>query len=136
MIDNCIFCKIINKTIPSVTIYEDDLFIAILDKFPTAKYHILVIPKNHEENIFTASCDTKNNILEVVSKICKALQKLGINDINILQNNGENAGQTVNHFHIHIIPRFTGDKEIINFYSKEEDDVILLKYRDDINRFL
>lgn len=136
MNDNCIFCKIINKDIPSVTIYEDDLFIAILDKFPTAKYHILVLPKQHEENIFMLSKETKQNILEVVSKICNALKKLGINDINILQNNGEKAGQTVNHFHMHIIPRFDDDKEIINFYSKEEDDDILLKYRDDINRFL
>lgn len=132
MSENCIFCKIINKEIPSVIVYEDDNFVAILDKFPTAKAHVLVIPKIHEENIFTASDITTKNILFVAKKICLALNNMGYNNINLLQNNGEIAGQTINHFHLHLVPREENDKVTIEFNSEMEDDDKLAEIKDEI----
>ncbi len=132
----CIFCKIINNEIPSVKIYEDESFIAILDKFPTAKAHILVMPKKHEENIFEASEETTKNIFPVVQKIAIALKKMGYGEINILQNNGEIAGQTVMHLHIHLIPREENDNVKILFDSKMCEDFVLEEIKNKINKYL
>lgn len=136
MSENCIFCKIINKEIPSVIVYEDDLFISILDKFPSAPYHILVIPKNHEENIFDISAETKQGILTVVNKVALSLKQNGFENINIIQNNGVLAGQSVNHFHIHLIPRLENDTFNISFTSKEEDDVTLQQMKEKLVKYI
>ncbi len=134
MANDCIFCKIINKEIPSVTIYEDDSFIAILDKFPTAYGHVLVMPKEHQENIFEASEETLKNILVVAKKILDAFKKMGIENVNLLQNNGEVAGQTVNHLHLHLIPRTSDDNVEIIFDSKMKDDSDLLNIKELITK--
>ncbi len=100
----CIFCKIINKEIPSYIIYEDDNTLAFLDISQTTLGHTLVVPKNHCETIYD-NCDTK--FLEVIPMIAKHLKnKLNASGINIVNNSGEVAGQTVNHLHFHIIPRY------------------------------
>lgn len=132
MSSECIFCKIINKEIPATVIYEDDSFIAILDKFPSAYGHTLVIPKMHEENIFSISENTSQNILEVVKNVSLSLKKMGFDNINLIQNNGEIAGQTVNHFHIHVIPRVENDKIKLSMESNIEADEILLEIKDEM----
>lgn len=108
--DDCIFCKIAAGEIPSATVYEDDDFRAILDLGPAAKGHTLVIPKNHSDNLLSVDPDTAAKALNVVSKTANAIKEaLGCDGINVVQNNGEAAGQTVMHLHFHIIPRYKND---------------------------
>lgn len=123
----CIFCKIINGEIPCYKIYEDDNFLAFLDLSQATKGHTLVVPKKHCDNIFDLNEDT--DIFKVVIKIAKALKKcLHIEDINIINNSGALAGQTINHFHIHLIPRYEGDKVSLIFgeNSVQDNDLVLL----------
>lgn len=107
---NCIFCKIANGEIPSYTMYEDDDFRVILDINPASKGHSLLIPKEHYKNIFELDDNTASKALVVAKKVSTALKnELNCDGFNILQNNEEMAGQTVFHFHMHLIPRYIGD---------------------------
>lgn len=108
--DDCIFCKIAAGEIPSSTVYEDENFRAILDFGPAAKGHTLVIPKDHSENLLDVSPETAKKALSVISKTANAIKDaMGCDGINVVQNNGEAAGQTVMHLHFHIIPRYNND---------------------------
>ena len=108
--DDCIFCKIANGEIPSATVYEDSICRVILDVNPANKGHALIIPKEHFDNIYELDDDTAAHVFKVATKISKAYKKaLDFDGLNIVQNNGEVAGQTVFHFHMHIIPRIKGD---------------------------
>ncbi|MFU0827943.1 MAG: HIT domain-containing protein [Lachnoclostridium sp.] len=110
MSDNCIFCKIVNNEISSVSLYEDDDFKVILDISPATKGHAVLIPKKHFPNLFEMDEETAKKVFVVVAKVAKAMkEELKCDGFNILQNNGEIAGQTVFHFHIHLIPRYKGD---------------------------
>lgn len=127
----CVFCKIVNGEIPCYKIYEDNDFLAFLDLSQATKGHTLVIPKKHYDNIF--SLDENNNIFNVVVKISKVLKKaLQVEDINIINNNGSLAGQTVNHFHIHLIPRYEGDKVSLIFGENHFSDNDLISLADKI----
>ena len=107
---NCIFCKLAKNEIPSHKIYEDDDFLAFLDVFPSSLGHTLIIPKAHYENIFDIPEDTAANLQRLVVRTAAALKNsLGTGHINILQNNGNAAGQTVFHYHVHLIPRYEDD---------------------------
>ncbi|WP_317366894.1 HIT family protein [uncultured Tyzzerella sp.] len=107
---DCIFCKILNGDIPSKKVFENDNFIAILDAFPANEGHTLVIPKKHFTNIFEIDEETLKEGYSIARNVANSIRKsLNIENINILQNNGALAGQTVNHFHIHIIPRLEND---------------------------
>lgn len=118
--DNCIFCKIANGDIPSKTIYEDDLFKVILDLGPATKGHALILPKDHAKNLFELPDDTAKQVLVLAKKLGKQMvDKLNADGLNIIQNNGEAAGQTVNHFHLHIIPRYESDGQHILWEPKE-----------------
>lgn len=105
--ENCIFCKIINEEIPAAKVYEDEHVLAFLDISQVSKGHTLVIPKLHQENIFELKPETAKQMWGVMPKIAngikEAFQPLGL---NILNNNGKAAGQTVFHYHIHLIPRY------------------------------
>lgn len=105
--DNCIFCKIANGDIPSATIYEDDDFRAILDLGPASEGHALILPKNHYADLLALDDETASKVLKVAAKIGAAMKKgLGCAGFNLVQNNGIAAGQTVFHFHMHVIPRY------------------------------
>lgn len=107
---DCIFCKIIAGDIPSATIYENDEFKVILDRFPSGEGHALILPKNHVANIFEIDPEQAGRAYALAAKLAKAMKEvLGFDHMNILQNNGTVAGQTVFHFHIHLIPRWEGD---------------------------
>lgn len=119
--NDCIFCKILKNEIPSFTVYEDDDFKAILDIAPATKGHILIIPKEHSESIFDLSDEKAMKIFLVAKKITTALKNiLNISNFNLIQNNGRIAGQTVNHFHLHIIPRYSLDE--ISLWVPHEND--------------
>ena len=107
----CVFCKIINGEIPCYKIYETDTVMAFLDISQNTKGHTLVIPKKHIESIFDLDEQTGRDLFEAVIKTTNILKnKLGFKDVNLLNNNGSLAGQVVNHYHIHIIPRYGNDE--------------------------
>ena len=113
---NCIFCKIANGEIPSSTIYEDDFFRVILDLSPATKGHALILPKQHMANIFEMDDTTAERVFVLAKRIAKAMKAtLNCDGLNIVQNNGEVAGQTVFHFHMHIIPRYDNDGQHITW---------------------
>lgn len=103
----CIFCDIAKGTIPSHKIYEDDSVLAFFDINPTSYGHALVIPKEHSNSFLTCKKETLNHVLEVAQQLANQLKEnLNCDGINILTNVGEAAGQTIEHFHVHIIPRY------------------------------
>ena len=107
---NCIFCKIANGEIPSTTLYEDEDFRVILDLGPTTRGHALLLPKNHFANLFELDDETAQKAILVAKKMAgKMKAALGADGFNLVQNNGEAAGQTVFHFHMHLIPRYEND---------------------------
>ena len=108
--EDCIFCKIAKGDIPSATIYESNDFKCILDVAPANKGHALIIPKEHSDNIYELDAEIAAKVFSFATIAAKAIkEETGCDGLNIVQNNGEVAGQTVNHFHMHIIPRFKDD---------------------------
>ena len=108
--EDCIFCKIANGVFGSATVYEDDDFRAVLDIAPAAKGHVLILPKKHMPDLLAIEPDVAEKALKVASKIANAQKKaLGCDGVNLLQNSGEAAWQSVFHLHIHLIPRYTDD---------------------------
>lgn len=106
----CLFCKIANGEINSYKVYEDNDFLAFLDISQQTFGHTLVIPKRHFDNIFQLDESTSTKYMTVIAKVANILKdKLQINDLNIFNNNGELAGQTVNHIHFHLVPRTKDD---------------------------
>ena len=123
--EDCIFCKIANGDIPSATVYEDELFRVILDIAPAAKGHALILPKEHYDNLWELGEEEAAKVMKLAAKVSAAQKKaLGCDGVNILQNNGIAAGQTVFHFHMHLIPRYDDDKVMIpwNTLSYEEGE--------------
>ena len=108
---DCTFCKIANGEIPSATLYEDEDFRVILDLGPASKGHALILPKAHAANIYEISDDMAAKAMILAKKMAtKMTEALKWDGFNIVQNNGEPAGQTVFHFHMHLIPRYEGDQ--------------------------
>ena len=120
--DNCIFCKIANGDIPSDTVYEDEKFRVILDLAPAAKGHALILPKDHYANLYEIDDAVLADASLVAKKVACAMKAgLGCEGLNIVQNNGELAGQTVFHYHMHIIPRYADDGQTIGWKPGESD---------------
>lgn len=114
--ENCIFCKIAAGEIPSTTIYEDDDFRVILDIEPASKGHALILPKEHYANLYELDDELASKVLLVAKKVVtKMTDILGCEGYNIVQNNGEAAGQTVFHYHMHLIPRYQDDQVTIGW---------------------
>ena len=131
---NCIFCKIIGGEIPSNTIYEDDEFKVILDASPASKGHALILPKEHYADIYEIDEKTAVHAMQLAKKLAKHMTDvLKCDGFNIVQNNGECAGQTVFHFHMHLIPRYQGDTVGITWtpgeLSDQDKEEILSKVR-------
>lgn len=119
-IDDCIFCKIANGKIPSKTLYEDEDFRVILDLGPATKGHALILPKDHAANLYELPEDTAGAVMRLAKKMaCTMRENLHCDGLNLVQNNGEAAGQTVEHFHLHIIPRYLNDGQNINWVPGE-----------------
>lgn len=109
-----IFEKIINNEIPSYKVYEDEKYLVILDAFPKSNGHTLVIPKNKKENILEEDKKTISDIFSLSKKISlKLKEKLKCDGIKWVVNNGKEAGQEIFHTHVHLIPFYKENKEII-----------------------
>ena len=110
MKDDCIFCKLANGVFETNKIYEDDDFTVILDAGPATRGHALIIPKEHYANIYELPEELAGKAFKLAKKLAVHMtDKLNCDGFNILQNNNEAAGQSVFHFHIHLIPRYEGD---------------------------
>ncbi len=108
--DDCIFCKIANGVIPAAALYEDDDFKVILDAGPASKGHALILPKQHYQDLCELDEAVGTRVLGLAAKLGKAMKSgLGCAGFNLVQNNGKAAGQTVFHFHLHLIPRYEKD---------------------------
>ena len=131
--DDCIFCKIANGQIPSKTLYEDERFRVILDLGPVTKGHALILPKEHAANLYELPEDTAGEVMRLAKKMAGIMrEKLHCDGLNLMQNNGEVAGQTVEHFHLHIIPRYLNDGQNVNWVHGESSQEELEAVRREI----
>ena len=118
--NDCIFCKIANGDIPSKTLYEDDEFRVILDLGPATKGHALILPKNHYRNLYELPDDTAEKVMCLAKRMALLMtEKLNCDGFNLVQNNGAAAGQTVFHFHMHLIPRYENDGQTLGWKPLE-----------------
>lgn len=132
--ENCIFCKLANGEIPTATVYEDEDFRVILDLNPATRGHALILPKEHFANLFELPEEWTAKAFTLAKRLAgKMKDALGCDGFNIVQNNGAAAGQTVFHFHIHLIPRYEEDGAGITWPQKtltdEDKDAILKSLR-------
>lgn len=108
---DCIFCKIAGGEIPAATLYEDEDFRVILDLGPASRGHALILPKQHYANLHEMPDELLGKAMSLAKKMGEAMKKaLKCDGLNLVQNNGTAAGQTVFHFHMHLIPRYDNDK--------------------------
>ena len=124
--DDCLFCKIANGDIPSKTIYEDNTFRVFLDISPATKGHALIVPKDHYANLYEMPDEILEDTIILAKKIASMMkEKLHCEGINLVQNNGEVAGQSVFHFHMHLIPRYSDDSQNILWVPTNPEDAVL-----------
>ncbi|MBQ4482845.1 MAG: HIT family protein [Lachnospiraceae bacterium] len=123
MKDDCIFCKLAGHVFETNIIYEDDDFTVILDANPATRGHALILPKEHYADLYEIPDELLKKAASLAKKIVSELtEKLGADGYNIVQNNGEKAGQTVFHFHIHLIPRYENDGQLIGWKPGKPGD--------------
>ena len=123
---NCIFCKLANGEIPTNAIYEDEDFKVILDASPASRGHALILPKERYANIYEIESETLGKAIKLAQKIiAHETEVLGCDGYNIVQNNGEIAGQTVFHFHMHIIPRYKNDTVKLGWEPGQADPEVI-----------
>ena len=134
MKNDCLFCAIVDGEIPSYKLYEDEYFYVMLDRFPKCLGHTLILPKRHARTIFDLNMEETVGLFPLAQKISVVLNKvLKFDGLNLVQNNGEASGQEVNHFHLHLIPRFEGDNMAVTYKRQDpkpeefEDMVAQLK---------
>lgn len=113
--DDCIFCKLANGDIPTNTLYEDEDFRVFLDAAPATKGHCLIVPKQHFDSLEDLDDTVGSKVMPLAGKMMRLLkEKLNWDGFNVVQNNGRVAGQTVFHFHTHLIPRYKDDGQDFN----------------------
>ena len=135
--EECIFCKIVNGKIPAAKIYEDSKVMSFLDIMPANKGHCLVVPKNHSENLIEMGEDDLSATIKAAKKVARALSlSFGNGSFNMVMNNGKEAGQLVNHAHIHIIPRFQKDRLRIKWSHLKYEGDELKDYAEKIRKFI
>ena len=135
--EDCIFCKIAGGEIPSNTIYENSEFKVIMDIAPASKGHVLIIPKEHFKDIYEIDAITAGKLFQLATVVARALKEvLHCDGLNVLQNNGLIAGQTVYHFHMHLIPRYEGDDVTIGWKEHSTEDIDMEQLRQDIKKVL
>lgn len=131
--NNCIFCKIAGGEIPSATVYEDSDFRVILDLGPASRGHALILPKEHYKDLCELDESVAAKVLPLAGKIGAAMKEvLGCSGFNVVQNNGETAGQTVFHFHVHIIPRYEGGPAMVTWTPGNADSTELAGISDSL----
>ena len=135
--EDCIFCKIVDGKVPAAKVYEDDKVIGFLDIMPANKGHCLVVPKKHSQTLIEMGEEDLIAAMKAAKKVASALSlSFGNGSFNIVMNNGKEAGQVVNHSHIHLIPRFQKDRLRIKWsHLKYEGDEIK-EYAEKIKKFI
>ncbi len=119
---DCIFCRIVAGELPSQILYENDEFLVLFDAFPSGLGHTLVLPKAHHENIMVMDSDKCGRLFALAQQVGVALQTaLDCPGVNVLQNNGACAGQTVFHTHVHVVPRYPNDHVRIGWDTCKPD---------------
>ncbi len=135
--EDCIFCKIISGKIPSAIIYEDSFVVGFLDIMPANKGHCLIVPRKHAETLVEMEDNDLSATIIAAKKIARALSlSFGNGSFNLVMNNGKEAGQIVNHAHIHIIPRFQKDRLRIKWSHLKYDDNEIKEYAEKIKKFI
>ena len=113
---NCPFCNLAKHELPAIVVYEDDDLLAIMDLYPATPGHVLVLPKQHIEDIYSLQEDLASRIMVTATKIARAIkQQLSPDGLNLIQSNELAAGQTIPHFHLHVVPRYKGDTVMLRF---------------------
>lgn len=131
--EDCIFCKLANGEIPARSIYTDEDFTVILDAAPATRGHALILPKEHADNLYQLSEEMTGRAFVLAKKLAMSMtETLGCQGFNIVQNNGEAAGQTVFHFHIHLIPRYTEDGQGTFWEPQQFADEVLDEIRNQL----
>ena len=133
--EKCIFCKLAEGSIPSNTVYEDEDFRVILDASPATKGHALILPKEHFANLYELDEKTASKVFVLAKKMAEKMTKaLKCDGFNVVQNNGELAGQTVFHFHMHLIPRYkdAANNDILQWNHETFTDEEFAEIRDSI----
>ena len=131
MKEDCIFCKLANGVFPTNSIYEDDTFNVILDVGPATKGHALILPKEHYDNLYELPDETAGKAMILARKLgAEMVKRLNADGLNVVQNNGETAGQTVMHYHLHLIPRYKNDGQHILWQPSEPSKEELEETRD------
>ena len=135
--EDCIFCKIVDGKIPSAKVYEDENVIAFLDIMPANKGHCLIVPKKHTQSLIEMDDEDLSSVIKAAKKVARAMSLgFGNGSFNILMNNGKEAGQVVNHAHLHIIPRFQKDRLRLKWSHMKYDDNEIKEYADKIKKFI
>ncbi len=137
--DNCIFCKLASGEIPTATLYEDQEFRVILDQGPASKGHALILPKAHYADLYELPEETAKKVMVLAKRMADVMTRaLGCDGFNLVQNNGETAGQTVFHFHMHLIPRYRDDQVKLGWtpgtLTDEVRDEVLDKVKKELSR--
>lgn len=118
--EDCIFCKLANGEIPTNALYEDEQFKVILDLGPATRGHALILPKDHAADLYELPDEAAGAAMKLAKKMALSMRdKLHCDGLNVMQNNGEVAGQTVSHFHLHLIPRYKNDGQAINWVPSQ-----------------
>ena len=131
--ESCIFCKIAAGEIPSKTLYEDEEFRVILDPAPATKGHALILPKDHYRDLFELPDEKAAKVMVLAKKMAAQMrEKLHCDGFNLMQNNEEAAGQTVFHFHMHLIPRYNDDGQTIGWKPGKPGDAELEEIRKEV----
>ena len=139
MMENCIFCKIITGDMPGHVLYEDEHVFVFLDISQTTKGHTLVVPKAHRKDVFEMAPHEMEQVFSIVPKLSTALKEVfDCTGLNVVNNNGESAGQTVFHYHVHLIPRYGNDDFGIRFvnHMAAYDQVALAELKGKIRKNL
>ena len=135
--EECIFCRIIEGKIPCAKIYENGQVLAFLDIMPANKGHCLVVPKTHSQSLLEMDENDLHSVIKAAKKIAEAISLgLGNAGFNLVMNNGKEAGQVVNHSHIHIIPRFQKDRLRIKWSHLKYNDNEINEYAEKISKFV
>ena len=135
--EDCIFCKIIDGKVPAAKVYEDSKVISFLDIMPANKGHCLVVPKKHAKTLMEMGEDDLTAVIKAAKKVAMALSlSFGNGSFNIVMNNGKEAGQVVNHAHIHLIPRFQKDRLRIKWSHLKYEGDEMKEYAEKIKKFI
>ena len=135
--EDCVFCKIVDGKIPAAKVYEDSYVISFLDIMPANKGHCLVVPRKHTSNLIEMNDEDLVATMKAAKKVARALSlSFGNGSFNIVMNNGKEAGQLVNHAHIHLIPRFQKDRLRIKWSHLKYEGDEMKEYADKIKKFI